>query len=101
MIYTQLSNTYKYDVLATAIYGREVEYFHYDFDRLNFEFMLNVLSENSYRADIEKRHAETLVQMGNVTAMISALQLQIDDTTMYEQAVQRAIEKRLKNEDKK
>ena len=28
MIYTQLDPSYKYDVLADAIYSREVEYFH-------------------------------------------------------------------------
>jgi hypothetical protein len=33
MNYEQLPTEYKYDTLADAMYAREVEYFHYDFDR--------------------------------------------------------------------
>jgi len=94
MKYTQLDNTYKYDTLAEAIYGREMEYFHYDFDRKNFEYLLTNLPESSYTQDIAKRLADTVTQMENVKAIMSALLSQIDDQAAYDAAVLRAIEKR-------
>lgn len=94
MIYTQLDNVYKYDTLAEAIYSREVEYFHYDFDRKNFEHLLANLPDNSYRQEIAKRLADTAMQMKNVESIMAALQSQIDNQLEYNAAVLRAIEKR-------
>jgi Asp-tRNA(Asn)/Glu-tRNA(Gln) amidotransferase B subunit len=94
MNYTQLDDTYKYDTLADAIYGREIEYFHYDFDRKNFEHLLANLPEGSYAQDIAKRLADTVMQMENVKAIMAALLSQIDDQAAYDEAVLRAIEKR-------
>jgi hypothetical protein len=94
MIYTQLPPTYKYDILAEAVYGREVEYFHYDFDRINFEHILNGLPECEYRTNIEKRLADTIGAMAQVEKTMSALVAQIDDKVAYAGGVVRAIEKR-------
>jgi hypothetical protein len=94
MIYSQLDNTYKYDTLAEAVYGREVEYFHYDFDRKNFEYLLANLPSSDYTQDIAKRLADTTMQMRNVGAIMAALLAQIDDQAAYDAAVLRAIEKR-------
>ena len=94
MKYTQIDTTYKYDTLADAIYGREVEYFHYDFDRKNFEHLLANLAESAYTLDIANRLAETCAQMKNVEAIMAALHAQIDDQAAYDAAVVRAIEKR-------
>jgi hypothetical protein len=94
MKYTQLDTNYKYDTLAEAVYGREIEYFHYDFDRKNFEYLLTNLPSSEYTQDIEKRLADTVMQMRNVGAIMDALLSQIDDQAAYDEAVLRAIEKR-------
>lgn len=95
MKYTQLDNTYRDDVLAEALYARELEYFHYDFDRANFAEMLKTLPEGEYRAAIQARHDATLQQMANVEAIYAALKAQVTDPIAHQAAVQRAIEKRL------
>ena len=94
MKYTQLDTNYKYDTLAEAVYGREMEYFHYDFDRKNFEYLLANLPSSEYTQDIAKRLADTTMQMRNVGAIMDALLSQIDDQAAYDEAVLRAIEKR-------
>ena len=94
MIYSQLSPSYKYDTLADAIYGREVEYFHYDFDRMNFEYILKDLPECEYRTNIENRCADTVGMMAQVEKTMAALLAQIDDPIAYAEGVARAIERR-------
>jgi predicted unusual protein kinase regulating ubiquinone biosynthesis (AarF/ABC1/UbiB family) len=94
MIYTQLSTNYKYDVIANAIYAREIEYFHYDFDRINFEYLLTQLPNGPYRTDIKTRLSNTIKQMHNVSLIIDALRSQIDDETAYNAAVERMTAKR-------
>ena len=94
MIYTQLSPTYKYDILAEAIYGRELEYFHYDFDRINFEHILKDLPECDYRANLEKRLFDTVVMMNQTEQTMSALVAQIDDKAAYAESMTQAIAKR-------
>ena len=94
MIYTQLSPAYKYDTIAEAIYGRELEYFHYDFDRINFEHILTGLPECDYRTNIENRLSDTIGMMKQVEKTMSALVAQIDNESEYVQAVLRATVKR-------
>lgn len=94
MIYSQLPNTYKYDTLAEAIYSREVEYFHYDFDKKNFEEMLATLPDGDYKNQIQDRLNSTITQMNAVKAIYDALHAQIDDQQAYEDAVVRAIARR-------
>jgi hypothetical protein len=94
MIYTQLSTSYKYDTIADAMYGREVEYFHYDFDRINFEHLLANATDNEFAANVAERLDATRKQMSNVAAIIAALNAQIDDQAEYEAAVVRATAKR-------
>jgi len=94
MIYTQLSNNYKYDLLAESIYGREVEYFHYDFDLINFNQMLTTMEEGAEKDQIRKRIQETQTQMAIVKNIYDALISQIDDQTAYAAAVERASQKR-------
>ena len=94
MIYTQLPPTYKYDTLAEAIYGREIEYFHYDFDRINFEHILADLPECDYRTNIEKRLFDTIAMMAQSEKTMAALVAQIDDKEAYNAAVIRTTEKR-------
>ena len=94
MKYTQLPAAYKYDTIAEAIYARELEYFHYDFDRRNFEYLLGVSTDAAYRANLQDRLASTLVQMGNVESIYNALLAQIDDQEMYAAAVARCTAKR-------
>jgi hypothetical protein len=94
MIYTQLPTTYKYDTLAEAIYGREIEYFHYEFDKINFEYILKDLPECDYRTNIDQRLFDTLGAMAQVEKTMAALKAQIDDEVAYAASVIRATEKR-------
>ena len=94
MIYSQIPSSYKYDTLADAVYGREVEYFHYNFDRINFEYILKDLPECEYRTNIENRLADTVGTMAQVERTIAALLAQIDDPIAYAEGVARAIERR-------
>lgn len=87
MNYTQLSTDYKYRHLANAIYAREMEYFHYDFDRTNFEYLVANLPPSPFRDDVESRHKETLEQIKSVKAIMAALWAQVDDQDAYAEAV--------------
>ena len=98
MKYTQLPNNYKYQHIANAIYAREVEYFHYDFDRINFEHLVANLPPSAFRDDIENRISETKEQMNKVKAIIFALNSQIDDETAYAEAVSYVTKQREKEE---
>lgn len=94
MNYEQLPTEYKYDVLADAMYAREVEYFHYDFDRKNFEHLLANATDNEFAANIAERLDATRKQMGNVMGVVEALRSQIDDADAYAAAVERVTAKR-------
>lgn len=94
MKYEQLPTEYKYDVLADAMYAREVEYFHYDFDRKNFEHLLANATDNEFAANVAERLDSTRKQMGNVEAVVEALKAQIDDADAYAAAVERVTAKR-------
>lgn len=94
MIYTQLSTDYKYDTLADAMYAREIEYFHYDFDRANFEHLLANASDNEFASDVAERLEATKKQLGNVAAIMAALRSQIEDEQAYADAVVRVTAKR-------
>ena len=94
MKYEQLTTEYKYDTLADAVYAREVEYFHYDFDLKNFEHLLANATDNEFAANVAERLNDTRKQMGNVMLIISALKSQIDDADAYAAAVERVTAKR-------
>lgn len=94
MQYGQLPTEYKYDTLADAMYAREVEYFHYDFDRKNFEHLLANATDNEFAANVAERLDSTRKQMGNVEAVVEALKAQIDDADAYAAAVERVTAKR-------
>lgn len=98
MNYEQLPTEYKYDTIADAVYAREVEYFHYDFDRKNFEHLLANATDNEFASNIAERLNETRKQMGNVMLIISALKSQIDDADAYADAVERVTAKRKEKE---
>ena len=98
MNYEQLPTEYKYDTIADAVYAREVEYFHYDFDRKNFEHLLANATDNEFASNIAERLNETRKQMGNVMLIISALKSQIDDSDAYAAAVERVTAKRKEKE---
>jgi IS5 family transposase len=94
MIYTQLTSDYKYDTIAEAIYGREVEYFHYDFDRINFQYLLTVSPDGEFKKNTAERLASTMQQMNTVEGIMDALRSQIDDEQAYAAAVERVTAKR-------
>ena len=94
MQYEQLSPEYKYDTLADTMYAREVEHFHYDFDRKNFEHLLANATDNEFAANVAERLNSTRKEMGNVMLIISALKSQIEDEQAYAAAVERVTAKR-------
>ena len=94
MKYEQIPPTYRDDLIAEALYSREIEYFHYDFDRINFEHILKDLPESDYRTNIEQRHFDTLGAMAQVEKTIAALKSQITNAEAYAAAVVRTTEKR-------
>jgi hypothetical protein len=94
MQYEQLPVEYKYDTLADAMYAREVEYFHYDFDLKNFEHLLANATDNEFAANVAERLDATRKQMSNVMGVVEALKAQIDDADAYAAAVARATAKR-------
>jgi hypothetical protein len=94
MQYEQLPTEYKYDTLADAMYAREVEYFHYDFDRKNFEHLLANATDNEFAANVAERLDSTRKQMSNVMGVVNALRSQIDDADAYAAAVERVTAKR-------
>ena len=94
MKYEQIPHTYRSDLIAEALYAREIEYFHYDFDRINFEHILKDLPECDYRTLIEKRHFETIGAMAQVEKTVNALRAQITDPEAHAAAIVRTTEKR-------
>jgi hypothetical protein len=94
MQYEQLSPEYKYDTLADAMYAREIEHFHYDFDRKNFEHLLANATDNEFAANVAERLDATRKQMENVEAIVEALKAQIEDANAYAAAVERVTAKR-------
>lgn len=94
MKYEQLPTEYKYDTLADAMYAREVEHFHYDFDRKNFEHLLANATDNEFAANVAERLNSTRKEMDNVMLIISALKSQIEDQAAYDAAVERVTAKR-------
>ena len=89
MIYQQLPKTYCDDTLADAMYARELEYFHYDFDRINFEQLLAKLPDGEYRTNIQERLNSTIQQMHYVDLIYQALAAQVSDPQAHEDAVAR------------
>ncbi len=94
MQYKQLDQTYRDDTIAEAMYAREVEFFHYDFDRVNYAQMLQTLPKGPFRDQVQKNHDETIVQMDRVERVYAALQSQITDQESHAAAVQRCRGKR-------
>lgn len=100
MQYTQLPTSYKYETIADAIYAREVEYFHYAFDKTNFEHLIQTQPDGVFKENIQQRLADTSAQMTNVLAIIDALKSQIDDQDAYAVAVEVVTKRRKEKEDK-
>lgn len=101
MNYQQLTKEYQDDHLANAMLGREMEYFHYDFDRKNFENLLRTLPDGACKNDVDKRLADTVKAMENVAAFYEALKLQIRSEEAHAAAVARVQAKRKLEESKK
>ena len=94
MHFEQLDDDYRDDHIAQALYAREMEFFHYDFDRANFELLLADLEPGNYFDMIHKRLGETLVQMARVEAIHAALVSRITDPQAHLAAVERCARKR-------
>jgi predicted transcriptional regulator len=96
MKYEQLGTDYIDDVIAEAMYAREVEYFHYEFDKQNFEEILKQSLDLDYKKQMEERIKNTLIQMEQVELVYSALKNQIRNPEAHKKAVKRTSLKRNK-----
>jgi hypothetical protein len=76
------------------MYAREVDFFHYEFDRKNFEYLVANATDNEFASDVAERLEATKKQMGNVAAIMAALHAQIEDQAAYNAAVIRVTAKR-------
>ena len=94
MKYQQLSKSYRDDTLAEAMYSREVEHFHYDFDRINFKKLLEKLPDSPYRNNVHERLESTIEQMSLVELIYLSLASQITNKQDHEEAVARCKAKR-------
>jgi len=94
MKYKQLPSTYKADTIASAMYAREMEYFHYQFDANNFEHLLDNAPAGANTKDIQDRLESTRAQMVAVENTYKALESQITDQAEHEAAVIRTTKKR-------
>jgi len=98
MKYKQLPSTYKADTIASALYAREIEYFHYEFDANNFKHLLDNAPAGADTKDIQERLESTIVQMEAVDNTYKALEAQITDQADHEEAVIRTTKKREEDE---
>jgi len=98
MKYKQLPSTYKDDTLASAMYARELEYFHYEFDASNFKHLLDNAPAGAGTKDIQERLESTIAQMEAVDNTYKALEAQITDQAEHEAAVIRTTKKREEDE---
>ena len=96
MKYEQLSTDYIDDVIADALYAREVEYFHYSFDKQNFEEILKNPLPLDYKLQMEARVTETEMQMERVVQIYEALKKQIRNEEAHKKAVKRTTIRRNK-----
>lgn len=94
MEYSQLSQEYRDDVLAEAMYARELEWFHYDFDAGNFAYMLQSLPKGEHCTQIEGRLSDTQKQLERVSAIYIALKARVLDPVAHAKAVARTTVKR-------
>ena len=96
MDFEQLSNDYIDDYIAEAMLAREMEWFHYDVDRLNFTDMLETLPADAVeqREDLNRRLQEISVQMASVECVYGALKRRIRDTQGHAAAIERVRAKR-------
>ena len=98
MKYKQLPSTYKADTIANAMYAREIEYFHYEFDAKNFEHLIGNAPAGANTEDIQERLESTREQMEAVDNTYQALAAQITDQDEHEAAVIRTTKKREEDE---
>ena len=98
MKYKLIPKTYKADTIAEAMYAREMEYFHCEFDLINFRYLIENAPEGADMKDIETRITDTLASMATVESVYKALEAQITDKTEHEAAVIRTAKKREENE---
>jgi ferritin-like metal-binding protein YciE len=94
MKYEQLSTDYIDDFIADALYSREIEYFHYEFDKQNFEEMIQQDLPIEYKEQLKARIKETEEQMEKVEQVYQALRKQIRNEVSYKKAVKRTTLKR-------
>jgi len=107
MQYQQLTQDEMDDVIAENLYGREVEHFHYELNRKNYEEMLKTLPAGdaggapddreaaAYRAYIEGLVKTEAAGRDKTERTYDALATNLADPTRKAAAIERATAKRL------
>ena len=98
MKYKLLPETHKADTIAAAMYSREIEYFHDEFDVINFKHLIDNAPEGADMKDVHERLAASLESMATVEAVYEALQARITDQAEHEAAIIRTTKKRQEDE---
>lgn len=94
MEYQQIPSTYKDDLIAEALYAREIEHFHYCFDRDNFIEILKNTPPGLDYDNLLNRLNETIYQIENVERYAKALLKQIRSIELHNAAIDRTTKKR-------
>lgn len=94
MKYKQITSNYIDDVIAEAMYAREIEFFHYEFDSINFIELLKTMPEGAEHNALQDRLNQTLLQMAYVDNIYDSLKMQITDEVAHQEAIIRTAEKR-------
>lgn len=90
-MYTQLSNNYKYKVLAEQILARETNLFNYRFNIANYEWMSDNTQDTSVLSDLDSRISNEKRNLELELLIYNALLSQIDDKEKYLEAVNNKI----------
>jgi hypothetical protein len=94
MEFKYLDKEYRDDVIADALYAREVEIFHYELDKANFEHEIAKLPDGAHKMMLLKRLRQTEEQMAISNGIYAALEAQVIDPTAHAAAVARSKAKR-------
>jgi hypothetical protein len=94
MQYKQLDQETQDDYLAEAMYSRELEFFHYDFDRQNFQRIADSLPPGKEKDEYLRRVESVNTQVAVVEAVYTALSARVTNPAAHVAAVARTKAKR-------
>lgn len=94
MDFEQLKTEYADDYVAEAMYARELEWFQYDFDRRNFQDMVDRMAEGPEREALRERIRQINTQIKIVEDVYESLKNRVRSPEAHAAAVARVSAKR-------